>query len=137
MQNLYKIICYIVSVFGYRDEDEWYDVMQVCIKGHQITTSLRSDPNDGQNYCDLCGSKTISKCLKCDADIRGYHHYPNIAYCGSIPVPRFCHECGAKYPWSGIFNLNKRRFNINRNKNFKKIFNFLPIIGHILQIFKF
>ena len=83
------------------EKGDFYDTMQVCIKnGHKITERYDTEPNQRQNHCQLCGSKTTATCLKCGTKIRGYHHYEYVAGVGNINVPRNCHNCGAPYPWS-------------------------------------
>ncbi len=73
--------------------------MQVCKKGHQITTTLMRDKN-GQNFCKQCGTSTISKCEKCEKPISGYDWDSSVVYIP--PVPSFCDGCGNKFPWSDI-----------------------------------
>jgi len=78
-----------------------YDVMQVCLNGHQITTSYKRYPEFRKEFCDKCGEKTITSCPKCNANIRGeYYVVGVIAVRGRTPVPEYCHECGAPYPWT-------------------------------------
>ena len=79
-----------------------YDVMQVCMNGHMITDNLKKHPSHSQEFCKLCGEKTITLCQYCKTAIRG-------RYYESIPVkiiPAFCHQCGHKYSWTerGIKN---------------------------------
>lgn len=79
----------------------WYDVMQVCLNGHRITTTLKSSPQHRKEHCPDCGVATISKCQHCQADIQGFYHIPNV-FGGPLPnVPAFCHGCGEPYPWTG------------------------------------
>jgi len=77
-----------------------YDVQQVCENGHQITSSYRESPEQRQNYCDQCGAKTITKCLNCNAEIRGYYSVPGVFSLGKTLVPSHCHNCGKAYPWT-------------------------------------
>jgi hypothetical protein len=78
----------------------WYDVMQVCLNGHQITTILISNPQGGRKHCSKCGAATISKCLNCEANIPGYYHVPNVFAFAEDKPPAFCHNCGKPYPWT-------------------------------------
>ena len=79
---------------------DFYDTMQVCARnGHKITERYDTEPNQRQNSCQQCGSKTTTKCEHCQTKIRGYHHYEYVAGGGHVPVPAFCHECGKPYPW--------------------------------------
>lgn len=79
------------------DADGSYDVMQVCLNGHQITTSLISYPQHGRAYCKDCGSPTISACPDCNANMRGYLR--GSMSLSDIPVPNYCEDCGRPFPW--------------------------------------
>jgi len=86
--------------YGDEQPDEsWYDVMQVCLNGHKITAMLKSSPEYGKQHCPNCGAVTISNCQKCQAEIQGYHHLPNVIG-GSTDAPAFCHKCGEPFPWT-------------------------------------
>src|SRR5271157_5615022 len=81
----------------------WYDLMQVCEKGHIITEFGTSDPNSLVKRCPDCGSRTFTKCPveSCGAIIKGYKHVPGVI--GGLPhssPPDFCDECGNSYPWA-------------------------------------
>lgn len=79
----------------------YYDVMQVCVKGHQITARYNDSPELRQDYCKQCGSPTIIACSKCKEFIRGHYNVPSVAAIGfEDPVPEFCHKCGEPYPWT-------------------------------------
>lgn len=81
--------------------ESWYDVMQVCLNGHKITSMLKTAPEVGTPFCAECGAATISKCENCETIIRGYHHVPGVAAIGfGKEVPAFCHACGKPYPWT-------------------------------------
>lgn len=75
-----------------------YDVQQVCVNGHQITSMAKSAPELTSPHCDQCGAVTITKCPKCDKDIKGYYH-SNIVSGGRTAIPPYCKECGAAFPW--------------------------------------
>jgi hypothetical protein len=76
-----------------------YDAQQVCLNGHQITSSYHDYPQYRQSFCDKCGQKTIYQCPSCNTDIRGYYSSPGIV--GEEPsVSKFCHNCGKPYPWT-------------------------------------
>ena len=77
-----------------------YDVQQVCENGHQITSTYKTNPQCGRNYCDKCGTKTITKCLNCNVEIRGYYSVPGVINLHKTPVPSYCHDCGKPYPWT-------------------------------------
>jgi hypothetical protein len=79
-----------------------YDVMQVCLNGHKITSSLKSSPELGKKYCSDCGAATVNKCPKCETEIQGSYRVPDIV--GAFvdaKVRACCHGCGAPYPWTG------------------------------------
>ncbi len=79
----------------------YYDTAQICLNGHLINERVNTFPPHNQEYCSLCGAKTITKCLHCQADIRGAYDVPGVAVFGlRIAVPRFCHACGHAYPWT-------------------------------------
>lgn len=79
---------------------EGYDAQQVCINGHQITSSYHSGPQFRKNRCDECGAATIHKCPKCGADIKGYYHSPGVFTLAETPVPLYCDACGGEFPWT-------------------------------------
>jgi len=75
-----------------------YDVMQVCLNGHKITGILKLAPEFGKKHCSECGAATITKCPKCETDIRGTYR---VGFSTSdVKVPAFCHGCGEPYPWT-------------------------------------
>jgi predicted RNA-binding Zn-ribbon protein involved in translation (DUF1610 family) len=74
--------------------------MLVCEQGHMITSMLKSHPEDAVKRCPECGAQTISKCPKCNTDIKGYEHIPGVGHMGPRNPPSFCHECGTPYPWA-------------------------------------
>jgi len=80
-----------------RPEEEGYDVMQVCLNGHQITDSAETLPDHRKNFCDECGEKTIDTCQQCNATIQG--HLKGTLSVRSTKVPNNCPNCGATYPW--------------------------------------
>lgn len=104
------------------DEKPWYDVMQVCLNGHQITSTLKSNPELGQDRCNKCGEKTISVCPKCEAAIRGYYHVTNVLSLHSVPIPEYCHKCGKPYPWQGKTQNESTEDRTNANQIIEKLF---------------
>jgi len=78
----------------------YYDVMQVCVKGHQITAHYSSAPERRQDFCKECGAPTIFACPKCKEDIRGHYNVRGVVSVFEDPVPEFCHKCGEPYPWT-------------------------------------
>lgn len=93
---------------SYGSEGDRYDVMQVCVNGHQITVFAESQPDSRQNFCKDCGAKTIDACPDCGANIRGFLHMVGVLSVEVPPVPKYCINCGAAYPWqsAAIENLN-------------------------------
>jgi hypothetical protein len=88
-------------------DKDWYDVMQVCVNGHQITKYAESQPQTRQEFCDNCGAKTIDVCPGCENHIRGARHTVLVDI--PLSVPRYCIKCGAAYPWqqASIDNLKE------------------------------
>ncbi|MBW1976255.1 MAG: DUF2321 domain-containing protein [Deltaproteobacteria bacterium] len=78
----------------------YYDVRQVCENGHQITGVLRNNPSKSQDYCPTCGAKTLTKCVECGDNIRGYYYHAGLGGAQPTPVPSYCHKCGKPYPWT-------------------------------------
>ncbi|MFZ3579922.1 DUF2321 domain-containing protein [Virgibacillus sp. DJP39] len=78
-----------------------YPTAQICMGGHAITDSLEISPELSANFCDLCGRETISKCQKCDTNIRGDYNVDGVvALGGTYSAPKYCHDCGSSYPWT-------------------------------------
>jgi hypothetical protein len=88
----------------------YYDQMQVCENGHQITASARSAPQFKTKFCASCGAATIDSCPSCNTPIRGSYETDGVIFIGSSPpVPSYCHDCGAAYPWrqAALENLSE------------------------------
>ena len=76
----------------------YYRIAQICEKGDLITDSADVYPDECQNRCVKCGSKTYTACPKCGEPIRGVtDSHPD--YDG-YRIPYYCHECGTPYPWT-------------------------------------
>jgi hypothetical protein len=75
-----------------------YDVGQACLNGHAITGSAGRYPEFTSKFCKECGEPTTTECPKCNKPIRG--NYTQGYSLTSWEPPRFCHECGAPYPWT-------------------------------------
>lgn len=121
---------YSDDLYGERRSKSYYDTMQVCLDGHQITTGYDTDPDSRMDFCDKCGKKAIHQCTNCEENIKGYYHsdFPIIA---EIPIPQHCHKCGNKYPWSSKPSnsdkseyefLNKLKLHPSVVKSSKKLF---------------
>ena len=104
----------------------WYDIMQVCTNGHQITSMLQSNPNNSQTHCEKCGADTISKCNTCNTNIKGYHHVPRVISLSGTSIPEFCHECGEPYPWQGKLQASNKSGNVDSSKAIGHLFSKLP-----------
>ena len=81
-----------------RDEGS-YDVMQVCLNGHQISEYAETMPQFGKPFCPNCGAKTITACPECQAPIQGRYETPWVFFVSQTPVPNNCYACGTAYPW--------------------------------------
>ena len=79
----------------------FYEVAQICMNGHVITSLLKMNPIRSQKHCNQCGALTITTCPKCNEQIRGSYYDPEWSkdYEGSYKKPSFCHNCGTAYPW--------------------------------------
>ncbi len=74
-----------------------YDVAQICLNGHVITSYYRDEHEDAKNFCDECGKPTIINCQKCESPIRGGDlEMPS----DLLEAPAFCDNCGEPYPWT-------------------------------------
>jgi len=76
-----------------------YDVMQVCVNGHQITDTYNRYPEFRKDYCPKCGAETIYKCPNCGKPIKGDYHVSGIVVSSRTPVPVICEYCGKDFPW--------------------------------------
>lgn len=93
-----------------RRRGDFYDTMQVCIKnGHKITEYYDTMPEDRQNHCDKCGSKTTIKCEFCSTKIKGFQHLVGVVGGSNVPVPTHCHGCGKGYPWRKKLKAKKTK----------------------------
>lgn len=84
---------------GYEDND-WYDTAQICKNGHLINDSFQKSPDHNKKHCDRCGEETITKCPKCEAEIKGAYHMSGVIGNFTYIIPSFCSECGNSYPWT-------------------------------------
>lgn len=86
--------------YGRRSEpDDWYDVMQVCLNGHQITAFAVSQPQSRRQHCQSCGASTVMTCPHCGQNIRGHRHIAGVIGVFSSPVSNYCDHCGGAYAW--------------------------------------
>ncbi|KRL56636.1 DUF2321 domain-containing protein [Furfurilactobacillus rossiae] len=71
----------------------------VCLNGHQIKDAMElSDSESG--FCNKCGQPLISSCPKCGHYIPGTTDYEGVISFFQEPVPKYCSNCGAPYPWT-------------------------------------
>ena len=78
-----------------------YDVAQICLNGHTITSRAASKPELQCKACPDCGAKTITACPECKTRIRGEYDVEGIWIMGStFTVPKYCHNCGSPFPWT-------------------------------------
>jgi len=100
----------------------WYETAQICLNGHVINESVEEHPENNKDYCEKCGSKTITECPKCKAKIVGAKYIERNLGIGrnlssynlkkrksysqrqKVPsvyeVPFYCPNCGRPYPWT-------------------------------------
>jgi len=76
---------------------EGYDVAQICLNGHVANSSFTRSPQFNQDFCESCGSATITSCPECNSPIRGYYSGRVL---GSYNAPSFCINCGQPFPWT-------------------------------------
>lgn len=79
--------------------DSYYDVAQICMNGHVITSMSRDYPQHKRANCDQCGASTICHCPNCNTPIQGYYHVSGVIGGFEYDAPRFCHSCGSAMPW--------------------------------------
>ena len=83
-----------------RRAQPYYETMQVCLNGHQITDRYNSSPELRRKYCNEYGAETIHQCPNCGTPVRGDYIVPGVLAFSRTPVPKRCHECGQPYPWT-------------------------------------
>lgn len=76
-----------------------YDIAQICLNGHVITSMAGSSPNFKKDFCKECGSQTITNCQECSKPIKGYYHVSGVIGGFEYEAPRFCDSCGNPLPW--------------------------------------
>jgi hypothetical protein len=78
-----------------------YRIAEVCPNGHVSTSSADTSPELREKYCSQCGEPTITQCLECKANIRGYYYVPGVVSIGhNYEPPTYCFNCGNPYPWT-------------------------------------
>ena len=82
-------------------EEGKYHTAEVCLNGHCTTSFVEENPERRGQYCPKCGSKTITQCLNCSANIRGRYVDPNfVDLVTKYKPPNYCHSCGKPLPWT-------------------------------------
>ena len=77
-----------------------YKTGQVCLNGHIITGNIQQREQCSK-FCTQCGAETITRCLSCNAEIRGTYHFDGlVALDDEMTLPLYCHNCGEPYPWT-------------------------------------
>lgn len=71
---------------------------QICSNGHVL---IAWHPLDGDEYCETCGSKMLSKCPNCNSAIREWH-FDRAVLKSHVEYnrPNYCKFCGKAYPWT-------------------------------------
>ena len=88
--------------FGKHPNARFY-YAQICLHGHVIAAG-GLDKIREEEHCEICGSRCIQRCEKCNAPIRGKRTIqagkPVVQGIGDYyRVPLFCYNCAAPYPW--------------------------------------
>ena len=76
---------------------EGYDIAQICLNGHLANGSFVRRPQFNEDFCESCGSPTITNCPECKSPIRGYYIGGGMSI---YTTPSFCIKCGQPYPWT-------------------------------------
>lgn len=84
------------------DDEDWFDVQQVCLNGHLITDYGKSQPNTLRAHCSDCGAPTLTACPTCTRPLRGHRHISGVFSLSSSSVDRICPDCGAPFPWTAL-----------------------------------
>ncbi len=78
---------------------EGWDIAQVCMHGHLITSSYRTSPQFAETFCSKRGAATITSCPACNQPVRGDYDMPGVILSPDTRVENFCYHCGKPYPW--------------------------------------
>jgi len=83
----------------------------ICKRGHAITMNMESRDQIGQR-CTTCGAQILTACPSCSYRLRGEYDVEGVAWLGETPLPSFCDQCGAAFPWVNrqgrIYELQNR-----------------------------
>ncbi len=78
---------------------EGYDVAQICQNGHVVNKFTHRYPENNQDFCQTCGTATMTLCPACHTPIRGGYWDP---FVDRYEVPKFCINCGEPFPWTDL-----------------------------------
>ncbi len=79
----------------------YYKNALICLNGHVISDNIGDYPEFAEKYCNICGAETITKCLKCNTNIRGEYYVEGVVCLGEEPkAPSYCFNCGNPFPWT-------------------------------------
>ena len=76
-----------------------YDIAQICMNGHVVTSMAVTSQDFKKDFCKQCGAKTICNCVDCNKPIKGHYHVSGVIGGYSYDPPRFCDSCGSPFPW--------------------------------------
>ncbi|MFQ5663042.1 MAG: DUF2321 domain-containing protein [Terriglobia bacterium] len=77
----------------------------VCEKGHELAAEYSPPSLETRPFCHICGAPTLSECPRsaCAKPIRKYQKGGGFFW-RDVPVPDFCADCGAPFPWASEAN---------------------------------
>lgn len=78
---------------------EEYDIAEICLNGHVINDSVQSLPQRREDFCQICGKKTITECQQCRNKIRGAFWGGGYIGTAEFRAPSYCYKCGKPFPW--------------------------------------
>lgn len=79
-----------------------YEIAQICLNGHLITSNVELNPQFKKDFCNRCGEETICYCLNCKHPIKGNYHSSTVkGFLDNLNynIPKFCDICGKSFPW--------------------------------------
>ncbi len=100
------------------------DYQQVCLNGHQITSSYLVNPEYKKDRCPDCGKPTITSCPSCNAPIKGHMFVDGITDLTPDPVPHYCDNCGDPYPWKKV----------NKSLKLSGLVKLIGVVGSVASI---
>ena len=86
---------------GRRQSDQpYYEVAQICLNGHVITSIAQRHPELKKLRCPTCGEQTITHCPDCNQPIKGDYFVPGVVDFSAYHKSAYCDSCGQPYPWT-------------------------------------